>query len=234
VLSLSPGPASLTHAAEMAQYAQMWRIADDLWDGWTFPPPWPNGLLSAFDHLAKWEKYARPGNWPDADMLPWGSLRPHPGEGQPRQSRLTHDEERTQLTLWAIARSPLILGNNLTEMDDFIRGLITSREVIALNQTATASGELPQEGDERTRVRLWSATTRSGRRYLAVFNLQSSPLEHQLPWPDGKVYDVWNRRPIARAGELRVELAPHACRLFRIESVPSAANHRPKPLHDVI
>ena len=37
VLSLSPGPTSLEHAAEVAKYSQLWRIADDHWDGWTFP-----------------------------------------------------------------------------------------------------------------------------------------------------------------------------------------------------
>ena len=36
VLSLSPGPTALEHAAEVAKYAQMWRIADDHWDGWMF------------------------------------------------------------------------------------------------------------------------------------------------------------------------------------------------------
>ncbi len=60
VLSLSPGPTNLTHAAEVAQYSQMWRIADDIWDGWAFPgQQFPNGLLSAFDNLAKWAKYAK-------------------------------------------------------------------------------------------------------------------------------------------------------------------------------
>ena len=59
VLSLSPGPAPLAHADGFARDAQMWRIADDLWDGWTFPHPdptttFPNGILSAFDNLAKW------------------------------------------------------------------------------------------------------------------------------------------------------------------------------------
>ena len=37
VLSLSPGPTQLAHAAEVGKYANMWRIADDIWDGWTFP-----------------------------------------------------------------------------------------------------------------------------------------------------------------------------------------------------
>ena len=73
--------------------------------------------------------YVKPGNWPDPDMLPEGCLGPHPGKDQPRQSNYTHDEQRTEFTLWAISRSPLILGANLTKLDDFTRSLITNKEV---------------------------------------------------------------------------------------------------------
>ena len=84
VLSLSPGPTALVHAAEVAEYSQMWRIADDHWDLWKgkHKPGAgedPFGVLDAFDRLAEWAPYAKPGGWPDADMLPWGSLTPHPG-----------------------------------------------------------------------------------------------------------------------------------------------------------
>ena len=86
VLSLSPGPTALEHAAEVAKYAQMWRIADDHWDGWSFPRQpgqgdFPSGIRDAFDRLAKWLPYTGPGNWPDPDMLPFGWLGPHPGWG---------------------------------------------------------------------------------------------------------------------------------------------------------
>ena len=50
-------------------------------------------------------------------MLPIGELAPHPGWGEARTSRLTPEEQRTQLTLWTIARSPLILGANLTRLE---------------------------------------------------------------------------------------------------------------------
>ena len=144
VLSLSPGPTALEHGGEVAEYAQMWRITDDHWDGWTFPHKpgegeFPFGILQAFDRLAKWFPYARPGNWPDADMLPWGWLTPHPGWGEPRQSRETQDEQRTEFTLWAIARSPLILGANLTKLDDFTRSLITNQSILFMNQSVTYS-----------------------------------------------------------------------------------------------
>jgi alpha-galactosidase len=94
VLSLSPGPTQLDHAEEVARYAQLWRISNDIWDGWRFPyknpkEDFPAGVISAFDNLAKWAPFVKPGNWPDADMLPFGSLTPHPGWGEPRTSRLT-------------------------------------------------------------------------------------------------------------------------------------------------
>ena len=44
----------------------------------------PQGVKDQFARLAAWAPYAKPGNWPDADMLPIGELSPHPGEGQPR------------------------------------------------------------------------------------------------------------------------------------------------------
>ena len=226
VLSLSPGPTDPIHAAEVAEYSQMWRIADDIWDGWDFHSHgFPNGILSAFDNLAKWAKYVKPGNWPDADMLPWGSLTPHPGWGQPRQSRITQDEQRTQFALWAISRSPMILGANLTKLDDFTRSLITNKEIVAIDQAAVTSAEIPGDPEDSTRVRVWLAATGGPRpkRYIAVFNLQETALQRDVAWPAplaGKIhaaYEIWNQRNVPSAAALHVELAPHACAVFRVE-----------------
>ncbi len=115
----------------------MWRIANDEWDVWSTSPgkPFPEGVKDQFARLAAWAPYAGPGHWPDADMLPLGQLRPEPGDGKARASRLTPDEQRTELTLWSIARSPLILGANLTLLDAPTLALLTNREVLAIDQT---------------------------------------------------------------------------------------------------
>jgi hypothetical protein len=141
VLSLSPGPTQLAHAAEIRQYGQMWRISNDVWDGWSFEykhpgDDFPMGVRDIFERLPAWAGQAGNGRWPDADMLPFGALAPHPGLGVARQSRLSLDEERTQLTLLVIARSPLILGANLTKLDEATRALLTNQEVLRVNQTA--------------------------------------------------------------------------------------------------
>jgi alpha-galactosidase len=227
VLSLSPGPTQLEHAAEVGKYANMWRMADDIWDGWEFKgEKWPNGLLSAFDNLAKWAPYAKPGNWPDADMLPWGYLGPNPGWGKARQSNLTQDEQRTQFTLWAIARTPMILGANLTKLDDFTKSLITNKEVIAISQMAVESKEQATYPEDPLRTRRWSAKTGGAqpKRYIAVFNLHDTPLNSEETWrmfgladKPHAVYDVWNQRRIASAKTLHVEIPAHGCALFRVD-----------------
>ncbi|MDE1937611.1 MAG: glycoside hydrolase family 27 protein [Alphaproteobacteria bacterium] len=227
VLSLSPGPTQLSHAAEVGRYAQMWRIADDIWDGWNFTPaPWPNGLVTAFDNLAKWSPYAKPGNWPDADMLPFGSLTPHPGWGDPRQSRLTPDEERAQFTLWAIARSPLILGANLTKLDDFTRSLITNEAVIAVNQTSWDSHpvtDLPAGFDN---IRVWTASAGSHVkpvRYVALFNLADKPATLHADWSElgfpgeHAASDLWNGTTNAASARLDIMLPAHGCVIYRVD-----------------
>ncbi len=231
VLSLSPGPTQLEHAAEVAQYAQMWRISDDHWDVWSVPhtpgqSEFPFGLRDAFDRLAEWAPYVKPGSWPDEDMLPEGSLTPHPGWGDPRQSRYTRDEQRTEFTLWAISRSPLILGANLTKLDEFTRSLLTNKEVLDINQQAVESGQglMPlKDKTDSFPQRYWYARTRS-HQYLAVFNLEDKASTSDLPWvvfhlvdkPHG-VYDLWNQKHVPRAKALHVELPPHGCALFRVE-----------------
>jgi hypothetical protein len=231
VLSLSPGPTQLAHAAEVGKYANMWRIADDIWDGWAFPgQKFPNGVLSAFDNLATWAPYAKPGNWPDADMLPWGYLGPHPGWGKARQSSLTHDEQRTQFTLWAIARTPMILGGNLTKLDDFTRSLITDKDVIAINQAAVTSGlGRGRKADDEVSPpvkRLWYAKTGGAHpvSYAVVFNTGEQAVSWDIDWisfrlADGPhaAYDIWNKKHMPMAKMLHVEIAPHACALFRVE-----------------
>ena len=235
VLSLSPGPTQLAHADEVGKYAQMWRISDDHWDVWApahkpGASEFPFGVRDAFDRLAQWAPYFKPDNWPDEDMLPEGSLTPHPGWGEPRQSRLTHDEQRTEFTLWAISRSPLIMGANLIRLDDFTRLLMTNKEVLKMNQESVESGPgLDQAGTSKTgssAMRSWYARTGGPqpRTYAAVFNLADVPESVDLPWSvfhlpgiAHATFDVWKQAHIPASKSLHVKLPPHGCALFRVD-----------------
>ena len=222
VLSLSPGPTPLANADDVRKYAQLWRISDDMWDTWPSPAgqTFPAGLLGQFQRTAEWAPHIEVGHWPDADMLPLGYLGPRPGWGKPRASRLTADESQTLMTLWSIARSPLIAGTNLTKMDAATEALYSNPEVIAVDQHSRENRQLLRAGS----LVVWKAMPDSGEgRYLAVFNLGEKVQEVSYSWkdlglPEGShtVRDLWARKSLGSAASLKTKLAPHAAMLYRI------------------
>ena len=231
VLSLSPGPTQLEHAAEISRYAQMWRISNDIWDGWHFPSNprtdgYPSGVDTALRQSRQVEFHAGPGAWPDADMLPFGSLRPHPGMGEPRQSRLRHEEQRTQFSLWAIARSPLMLGANLTEA----RSLhpLTGHQQQDYRDQPDGVGEpsacsLPP-GFEQTKV--WTARAGSRgqpARYIAFFNLKDEPAQLSVSWKQlgfagvHSALDLWSGAKLPSAQRIKVTLPAHGSAVYKVK-----------------
>jgi hypothetical protein len=225
VLSLSPGPTALENAAEVASVAQMWRISDDVWDLWSNRRAFPQSLTAQFVNTAAWAQYSKPGNWPDADMLPLGELRPVPGDGQPRTTRLTPTEQQTMLTLWAMARSPLILGANLTLLNDETDKLITNADLIRIDQTATRSGQVLHDGD----VIVWTADlppdSPEGSIALAFFNtgesqvvLDSSFEAYNLEASTYRIKDVWTGKTTNKVKSVQsLNLEPHACVLWLLK-----------------
>jgi alpha-galactosidase len=208
ILSLSPGETPLVRADHVRRHAEMWRIADDFWD------EWPQ-LEAQFTRLENWSPYAGDGRWPDGDMLPLGRLKL--GE---RDTRFTPDEQRTLMTLWSIARSPLIMGGDLRHLDAATLALLTNPEVIAVNQRS--SGNRPHILADGTRV--WSANAPGGGYYVALFNTASKPGRVALPLDrlgidrGVTVRDLWSR---TRLGDMRGSVAqtlpPHGAALLKVE-----------------
>lgn len=232
VLSLSPGPTALDHAEEVAKYAQMWRITDDHWDVWApahkpGSSEFPFGLKAEFARIAEWNSHAGPGHWPDPDMLPWGWLGPNPGLGRPRQSRETHGEQQTEFTLWCMARAPLILGANLTRLDDFTRSLITNREVIALDQESRQSHPVEHlpPGFENARVWFSEREVNHHRRiYVAFFNLDDAPATLHATWRQlglhGTNYasrNLWTGEKMEQSSSISTTLPAHASTIYEVE-----------------
>src|SRR5205085_6620352 len=69
-------------------------------------------------------RYAAPGHWNDPDMLEVGN------------GGMNADEYRTHMSLWAMLAAPLLAGNDLSTMSPETIGLLTNKEVIAIDQDA--------------------------------------------------------------------------------------------------
>ena len=219
VLSLSPGAAPLEKADEMARYAQMWRISDDIWDLWHSDVPYPQGLGDQFQNVLKWAGRSQPGHWPDADMLPLGYLGPAPGWGKPRISQLSHDEQRTLMTLWAMFPSPLMIGGDLTQADAWTTSLLTNPEVLAVDQHSR--GNHPAVITDK--IVVWVAEASQGKgTYIAVFNRGTEVSDIHYTWkelglsaPQYQLRDLWEHQDAGSADALNAKLPSHACLLYR-------------------
>jgi hypothetical protein len=227
VLSLSPGPAPVEKLDEMRKYAQMWRISDDVWDIWHNDGPYPKGLGDQFENVTKWAGKSEPGHWPDADMLPFGRLGPAPGWGEPRDTRLSHDEQRMLMTLWVIFPSPLMVGGELPAADAWTLSLLTNPEVIAVDQHS--SGNHPVLNTDKTVV--WLAQSASeNEQYVAVFNRSEISAMVHYEWKDlgltGKTYklrDLWEHKDLGAAGALTAKLPAHGSLLYGLSPVRDAS-----------
>jgi alpha-galactosidase len=208
LLSLSPGETPLVRAEHVREYAQMWRISDDFWDEWAM-------LEAQFVRLENWSPWRRPGAWPDADMLPLGRL----ALGD-RDTRFTPAEQKTVMTLWAIARSPLIMGGDLRHLDAPTLALLTNREVLAVNQASTDNQ--PHFVMDGTRV--WTARAANGDAYLALFNTGKAEREvgfklAPLGLDSAEVTDLWTGQQLGRhGGSFAATLPSHGAGLYRLRA----------------
>ena len=211
VLSLSPGPAVAEQAWHYQKHANMWRITDDFWDDWRL-------LKAMFRRCELWQDHAAPGCWPDCDMLPLGRLGK--GFGQERSTRFTPDEQRTMMTLWCIFGSPLMIGAELTKLDEETLSLLTAREVLAM---LPCKARQVLRDEERA---VWTASgPETGTRYAALFNLSDAPAWVGASWeelslPAAPGTELWTGEALPlREGGLSVCLPPHGCAAYRFDGI---------------
>jgi alpha-galactosidase len=218
VLSTSPGATPVERGEHIALHANMWRISNDFWDSW-------QALYRQFARLDRWTPFRGPGHWPDADMLPLGNIRTW--QEKDDWTRFTRDEQTTLMTLWCIARSPLIMGGNMPRNDAFTLSLMTNDEVIAVNQASTNNRQVLAASDNTQYV--WAADVPGSRdKYVAMFNAASPEPAGQaslvaVPLADigvtgpCQIRDLWAHQDLGRAvTTVSATVSPHGALLYRI------------------
>lgn len=165
-----------------------WRTTSDIRDNW--------GSISSngFSQDGH-EKFASPGHWNDPDMLVVGKL----GWGPNLQpTMLTPNEQITHITLWSLLSSPMLLGCDLSQMDQFTIDLMSNDEVLAVNQDPLgkpAGRKVKIDQAEVWARPLWDGTTAVG-----LFNRGPGASEITAQWSDigikgsQPVRDLWQQK----------------------------------------
>lgn len=217
VLSLSPGPAHIDRAWEYGNYANMWRITDDFWDKWEL-------LKAMFWRCELWQDHVKEGCFPDCDMLPLGYVGK--GFGEERLTNFTRTEQKTMMTLWCMFRSPLMLGAELTKLDDWTLSLLTNRDLLALMKESCCGTQIMRS---ETKAIWKNKDAESGSVCVALFNLSDadaelsvelSGLKEDFGADEPALYELWDKtEDIAADGKVTAMVEAHGVKVYRITSI---------------
>jgi hypothetical protein len=195
------------------RYTDSWRVGRDVE---CYCPTMTNWRASnqSINTVLPWIDDAGPRTgWNNLDSL-------NVGVGE--MDGLTDEERRTVYTFWAIAASPLYLGDDLTRLDAYGRSLITNREVIAINQLGIPARPL----DTSTNQEVWYLEQPDGSLVVALFNFANEPAAVTADWEDlgisgsAEVRDVWAGEDLGSAPDgFTAELAAHGTQLLSVQPI---------------
>ncbi|GDY32085.1 hypothetical protein [Gandjariella thermophila] len=123
------------------------------------------------------------------------------------------------MTLWAIESAPLLLGTDLTRLEPSELPLLTSDEVIAVDQAGRPAYPVSQA----TPQQVWFSAQLGGATVVALFNLAGEPATVTANWSDlgfggtAMVRDLWPRQWVGAVPDhFSATLAPQASRLLLV------------------
>lgn len=190
-----------------------WRTTGDITDTWS-------SMSGIGFSQSGYEAYAGPGHWNDPDMLVVGSVGWGP---QLHPTRLTPDEQYTHISLWSLLASPLLIGCDLSNMDDFTKNLLTNDEVIAINQDplGNQAKRVKKDGD----MEIWVKELKNDELAVGFFNRGWTDEKIKIDWNElgisgtKVVRDVWRQKEVGEfESSFQTMVSPHGSYLFKISA----------------
>jgi len=230
---------------EEEQYTKIAKIVDDIRKRtgrcivfnicrWMFPGEWAvdiadswrtgaditpdfKSVMEQIDNIKCLAKYCKPGHVNDPDMMQIGN-------------GLSPVEEKTHFIMWCMVSAPLMIGCDLTKLNETTLNLLKNKELIAVNQDALClqayvMKEYPSDSGELL-GEIWykKLYSHSGeRRAVAFVNRSEQPLKMSASMRElgfgGKVTllrDIYRGIDKEITEELNLQIMPHDCEVFVI------------------
>ena len=127
------------------------------------------------------------------------------------------------LTLWSIFRSPLMIGGELTKLDDFTFKLLTNEGILKMHENARHSHQVWRREINGIEHILWTAADTEGGIYAAVFNTGERDSEIEISLTDLEIYEpvkgeeLWSGKRAEYDKIVRVSLKKHGAAGYHFE-----------------
>jgi len=172
-----------------SKIAQLWRTTGDITDCYDCQDVYALGWKFILDQQADLARYADPNNWNDPDMLEVGN------------KGLSFTESKAHFSLWCMMAAPLMAGNDVRNMSDGVRNILTNKEVIAIDQDILgkqATRFMQHPGKE-----IWAKELSNDEWAVCFFNSGNDEMEMRVNWSylsflNGKysIRDLWLKKNI--------------------------------------
>jgi len=222
VLDVTQGNYTVALASTLMKYANQWEFAPDIecyrceMGDSSYPLTSWADISNRFDYVAKWQPYAGPGGFNDYDSLEIGN-----GDND----GLTPIERQTQLSLWALGASPLILGIDLTHLDETdVQKYLRNSEVLAVNQDAIAAKRVLNNGSQQA----FAKTEPNSDVIVGLFNTGAKSEEISVPasavgLAENKngysLHDLWTGETNKTGSSISAVVPSHGVVLYRVRGL---------------
>lgn len=165
--------------------------------------------------------YSQPGHFNDPDMLVVGKVGWGPSL---HNTKLTPDEQYLHISLWSLLSAPLLIGCDMSQLDDFTLNLLTNAEVLAIDQDALGKG--PEKVFEKDQIQVWVKQLKDGNKAIGIFNLNDKATKTTINFSDIKLpvqlklRDVWRQQDLGSfKNSFSLTVQPHGVALLKSGSV---------------
>ncbi|MDF1549653.1 MAG: glycoside hydrolase family 27 protein [Bacteroidales bacterium] len=190
--------------------AHLWRTTGDIQDCWDCKHDWGGkGWVLILDEQEGLEKFAGPGHWNDPDMLEVGN------------GKLTIKEYEAHFSFWCLLAAPLMAGNDIRNMSDTIKNILTNTQAIAVNQDAAGiqGSKILDEGS----FEVWRKQLKGGDIAIILFNRGEKSIDIDIKWQKlglGKSFstrDLWKKADLGKTTGYTGQLEGHSVLFYRLK-----------------
>ncbi|KAJ5931020.1 hypothetical protein N7466_006513 [Penicillium verhagenii] len=194
-----------------------WRIGNDIIPDW-------RTIFRILNQAVPNQPYAGPGAWPDLDMLEVGN------------NVFTTAEEQTHFSLWAIIKSPLVIGGALkdeyTSIAQSSLDILLNEDVVGFNQDSLGVGAQLRRRWSDEGYEVWSGLLSGDRVVAAVINWEDEERTLTLDLPDvgvqyaGTLKNIWGASSVEGVKtSYSASVAAHGVLLVELGDTTSAGTY---------
>jgi hypothetical protein len=222
VLDVTQGSYTQDLAPTLMKYANQWEFAPDVEcyrcekGGSSYPLTSWVDVAKRFDYVAEWQPYAGPGGFNDYDSIEIGNGS---------NDGLTPVERETQLSLWALGASPLILGVDLTRLDPTdVEKYLKNSAVLSVDQDSIAAKRVVKTGNQQ----VFAKIEPNGDAIVGLFNTGDTAEEVSLAAATAglaenksgySLHDLWTGKTKKTGGTISAVVPSHGVVLYRVKAL---------------